>query len=93
MKDLPPPRAGKPAAVISPSILASDFARLASECEKVLGLGADWLHVDIMVRILIISCQYWSLMSAQRRPSMLPRTSYPRLSPAPRTATSSRTSR
>src|SRR3954467_11370040 len=31
---------------ISPSILASDFARLASEAERVS--NADWLHVDVM---------------------------------------------
>jgi ribulose-phosphate 3-epimerase len=31
---------------ISPSILASDFANLASEAERVE--GADWLHVDVM---------------------------------------------
>src|SRR5512144_2804741 len=31
---------------ISPSILASDFANLASEAERVS--GADWLHVDVM---------------------------------------------
>ena len=32
--------------VISPSILASDFANLAAEAERVS--GADWLHVDVM---------------------------------------------
>jgi ribulose-phosphate 3-epimerase len=31
---------------ISPSILASDFARLADEAGRVS--GADWLHVDVM---------------------------------------------
>ena len=31
---------------ISPSLLASDFARLADEADRVS--GADWLHVDVM---------------------------------------------
>lgn len=32
---------------ISPSILSSDFAILAQECQRV-GAAADWLHVDVM---------------------------------------------
>eukprot|EP00658_Telonema_sp_P-2_P033473 TRINITY_DN24565_c0_g1_i1.p2 TRINITY_DN24565_c0_g1~~TRINITY_DN24565_c0_g1_i1.p2 ORF type:complete len:115 (+),score=36.05 TRINITY_DN24565_c0_g1_i1:171-515(+) len=38
-------------AIISPSILASDFARLKDECEDVLspaGGAAEWLHLDVM---------------------------------------------
>eukprot|EP00009_Paramoeba_aestuarina_P009068 CAMPEP_0201518292 /NCGR_PEP_ID=MMETSP0161_2-20130828/9184_1 /ASSEMBLY_ACC=CAM_ASM_000251 /TAXON_ID=180227 /ORGANISM="Neoparamoeba aestuarina, Strain SoJaBio B1-5/56/2" /LENGTH=213 /DNA_ID=CAMNT_0047916031 /DNA_START=168 /DNA_END=806 /DNA_ORIENTATION=- len=34
--------------IVAPSILSSDFARLAEECHNILDCGADWLHVDIM---------------------------------------------
>jgi ribulose-phosphate 3-epimerase len=34
--------------IIAPSLLAADFARLASEIKRVERSGADWLHLDIM---------------------------------------------
>ncbi|KAK6348443.1 RIBULOSE-phosphate 3-epimerase [Orbilia javanica] len=37
-----------PKPIIAPSILASDFGKLASECQRIIGHGADWLHIDIM---------------------------------------------
>jgi len=36
------------APIISPSILAADFSRLAEEVEAVQAAGADWLNVDVM---------------------------------------------
>lgn len=33
---------------IAPSILSSDFARLAEEAKRMKDCGADWLHVDVM---------------------------------------------
>ena len=35
-------------AIIAPSILASDFGKLGSECNRMIEEGADWLHIDIM---------------------------------------------
>lgn len=38
-----------PRAIIAPSILSADFARLGQECSTMVGEhNADWLHVDIM---------------------------------------------
>ncbi|HVM50277.1 MAG TPA: ribulose-phosphate 3-epimerase [Candidatus Acidoferrum sp.] len=34
--------------LIAPSLLASNFGRLAKETERVNASGADWLHLDIM---------------------------------------------
>jgi ribulose-phosphate 3-epimerase len=39
---------GRPAPRIAPSILASDFARLAEEAARAAEAGADMLHCDIM---------------------------------------------
>jgi ribulose-phosphate 3-epimerase len=35
-------------AIISPSILSADFARLGEEVKAVADAGADWIHVDVM---------------------------------------------
>lgn len=34
--------------IISPSILSSDFANLASEIKAVKDAGAEWIHIDVM---------------------------------------------
>ncbi len=35
-------------AIIAPSILSADFARLGEEVESVLDAGANWIHFDVM---------------------------------------------
>ncbi len=35
-------------AVIAPSILSADFARLGDEVTAVINAGADWVHFDVM---------------------------------------------
>jgi ribulose-phosphate 3-epimerase len=35
-------------AIVAPSILSADFARLGEEVRDVIDKGADWIHVDVM---------------------------------------------
>lgn len=35
-------------ALIAPSILSADFARLGEEVQNISKAGADWIHVDVM---------------------------------------------
>eukprot|EP00466_Bigelowiella_natans_P004930 jgi/Bigna1/81115/fgenesh1_pg.77_\ len=39
---------GEIKAAICPSVLSSDFAKLGLECQEMVKLGADWLHMDVM---------------------------------------------
>ena len=35
-------------AIIAPSILSADFARLGEEVKQIIADGADWIHFDVM---------------------------------------------
>jgi ribulose-phosphate 3-epimerase len=35
-------------ALIAPSLLSADFARIADQIAAVQNAGADWLHLDVM---------------------------------------------
>ncbi|KNE70471.1 ribulose-phosphate 3-epimerase [Allomyces macrogynus ATCC 38327] len=37
-----------PKAIIAPSLLSGDWAYLARDCNKMIELGADYLHMDVM---------------------------------------------
>jgi hypothetical protein len=43
----PPSSSSQLRAIISPSILAADFANIATELSRVEAGGADWVHVDM----------------------------------------------
>jgi ribulose-phosphate 3-epimerase len=48
MSKVQSPKSKRRQVLIAPSILSADFAKLASDINKVEKAGADWLHIDVM---------------------------------------------
>ncbi|GER46791.1 ribulose-phosphate 3-epimerase [Striga asiatica] len=72
----PPRTARRPPSVkmvnakIAPSMLSSDFANLASEAERMVRCGADWLHMDIMDGYVIIRYEAWKILEIHFVPNL-----------------------
>lgn len=48
------PEMSAPKAIVAPSMLSCDFSFLANEANRMCKCGADWLHMDVMVRRLLL---------------------------------------
>jgi hypothetical protein len=56
-----------PEAIIAPSALAADFGQLTAELRRMLGQGADWLHMGKRRFVLLLAAPFFSLFGKENR--------------------------